>query len=513
MESTIFDNIEAKALVSAPFDRIEKMRALNKEFPSDVKPEDGAYGVKEIDKGNGAIEKQFRDGNRNLVKEYYQDGKLQRISKKVNGAIELTRFDDVGTAYIKEVAVREGHVIASRSMELTPNTIIKKGDFTAITDDLGRVIKAEIDDLKIQPGRSYMSNKIRDDSYRTNDQRGHLIADIFGGPSSKENVVPQLSEVNQSQIKQVENEIRRLKESGHKVSYGWKVNYGETGNRPTSFEPTIKVDGKIYELKGELAQYRKIYNDNYGKVEKAKVSAKEKISASTNKGMVPGVELTPNELGIKQGAEAAKITAIISTVDNVQGYMNGEISGYEMAGNIASETGKAGIIGYGAGYVSEGISSAMSASSKELIRSLGRANVPAAVVAFGVDTYDSVIDYAKGKIDTVELAYDLGEGASGVAGGIAGAELGAAAGTAIVPGAGTVVGGVVGGVVGYTVTTEAYKTAVEIGSEVIDVIGETAKEIGNATVDAIKEYAPDAIDFFKESLNTYSELNNLPFGY
>lgn len=125
---------------------------------------------------------------------------------------------------------------------------------------------------------------------------------------------------------------------------------------------------------------------------------------------------------------------------------------------------------YGTVFVSTAVAETMKESSKVLLQRVGNSCLPAAAVVFAVDSADAVIDFATGEIDGGELAYEFGDSAASVAGGFAGgatgAKVGAAIGTVAAPGVGTAVaGGVVGGVVGTVVASEAYATAVELGTE------------------------------------------------
>ena len=171
------------------------------------------------------------------------------------------------------------------------------------------------------------------------------------------------------------------------------------------------------------------------------------------------------------------------------------------------DTGAAGGIAYGTAFVSTAISQSMSSSSQQLIKSLGKSGVPAAVISFGVQSYDSVIDYAEGVIDGKQLAYDLGENAAQVGGSIAGAALAGAAVGSVVPGAGTAVGfgvGMVGGMIGCAVASEAYASAVEFGSEHAGVLADKAQEMANHTVDLAKDIVPDKVGNIVASLNNYA---------
>ena len=236
-----------------------------------------------------------------------------------------------------------------------------------------------------------------------------------------------------------------------------------------------------------------------------------------------------HKVGVESGMIAAGLTATISTVDNVQKYMNGEITAQEAALDIAKDTGAAGALGYGTAFVSTTVSTVMSASSHELIKSVAASGAPGVVISFGIDTYDSVIEYAKGNIDASELAYDLGEGAVHIAGAAAGAEIASNVGMAIggavgsvVPGAGTVAGmavgkvagygiGMVGGMVGCAIASEAYATAVEFGAENAGVLAEKAKVAAQGTIELAKVHAPEKVADIRNAVNEYASKFNLPF--
>ena len=503
MRFDAIEQIEKNGLEKLSFDKVEKMTEFNKSFKTSLLPEKGAYGVTEKITDNGTL---IRKGLNELGlkrTEYYQEGKLVESVEKVNDNTRLhTKYDDNGLAYLKEVSVRGDS--PQHEIKLAPNSTIEKGNVTVTTDQYGRPTHNKITNFELSPERETLSRKLKDTSYADGDQIGHLIPDSFGGAASKENVVPQTSEVNQSQIKRVENIARDLKRDGHSVDYEVKTNYDGKNPRPTSFEPKITVDGKEYPLDKSL---RKIYNGELDAKGRLITDAKESVT-KINAATAP-----MREVGRQQGIEAAKITFAISTVDNVVMFVDGEISADEMAINIAKETGKAGALGYGTGFISKGIAIAMDQSSVELIQSLGGSSVPAGMVSFGVATYGSVVDFAQGKIDASELAYDLGNGAIGVSGSMLGSQYGAVVGTMIMPGVGTVAGGLVGGMVGYAVSSGAYKTAVEYGAKGADALGTKAKQIAGATIEYAQENVPEKAANVKAAINNFAVQNNLPFSF
>lgn len=509
-----FEMIEKSAFATEGINVQEKLAVLNKSFATHLTPENGIYGIKEILKDNGVIEKIGKNELGHTFKEYYQNGKLFRRREVLGGGQNVTiEFDDNGIGYLRTVVKLDNHKAKVLSRTLAPNTTIVKGNFTAVTDAYGRPVLNKVTDLQLNPEKRVGVTKFRDSSYRPNDEAGHLIAHYFDGPSSKENIVAQLDHVNRSKMKRVENIVEKLKKEGHTVDYEIKSNYvGSKDTRPSSFEPKITVDGSEYmELPDDL---KKIYNDKDVTIaKKAVTTAGEKFGIA-------------HEVGMKSGLVAAGITLTVSTVDNVGAFVDGEISAEEMAVEIAKDTGTAGALGYGTAFVTTAVSQAMSQSSSVLIKRVGVSCLPAAVVSFAVDSYDSISDFAQGKIDGVELSYELGESAASVSGSFvglsAGAKVGAVIGTAVAGPAGTAVGGAVGGiagvaggiaggVVGCAVASEVYATAVELGAEGAHLVAEQAEKLARDTVQMVQENIPEKLDDVKAAFHDFISSNNLPF--
>lgn len=254
-------------------------------------------------------------------------------------------------------------------------------------------------------------------------------------------------------------------------------------------------------------------------VEKSTVSRDEAIYAREHpkryfaKVMAKEVATTSHMEGLESAKQAAALTAAVSTVDNVQKVMSGEITPEDAVKDIAKDTATAGAVGYATTFVSSAVATSMSASSHALIKSIGNSGVPAMAVTFAVSSYDSVIDYAQGTIDESELAVDLGQNAANVAGGALGSAIAGAAVGSIVPGAGTAVGfvaGMAGGMVGTAVASEAYTTALEYGPEVAQGFADKAQEMATQTVEVAQKYVPNKVESIKTALNTYINTNNLP---
>ena len=491
------DVIEKNAFMSEGIDVSEKLSSFRKNFTSALSPENGSYGITRIDKGNGLEALRGKTDTGHPFIEYYQDGKItMRREGLGNHQLLKASYDDAGNPYLRTIT----EAGKNTNYELAANANIIKGNFRAITDAYGRTISTKVTDITLKDGGYHPVSKLRDRFYLDGDEVGHGVPDQFGGPASKENTFAQAMEVNRgtgSKVRQVESLAAQLKQEGHTVDYEMRANYSGTKNsRPTSFEPHITVDGEEYKLPENL---KKIYNTSKEtKIQKVVIDAKERFG-------------TANEVGLKSGVVAAGITCAMSSVDNISACANGEISGEEAAIEIVKDTTVSGGAAYGTAFVSVAVSESMKGSSKALLQRVGNSCLPAAAATFAVDSADSIIDYAKGEIDSSDLVYALGDSASSVAGGFAGAKIGGAVGTAIAPGVGTAAGAIVGGTVGTVIASEAYATAVETGTEGAKFLGEKAETLAKDTVKLVKENIPEKLDEVQSAFNDFTKSCNLPF--
>ncbi len=220
--------------------------------------------------------------------------------------------------------------------------------------------------------------------------------------------------------------------------------------------------------------------------------------------------LESNKAGLDSAAIAASITVAVSTIDNVGQVMDGKITPQEAFLDVAKDTGAAGGIAYGTAFVSTAVAQTMSSSAHQMIRVLGNSGVPAMVISVGVQSFDSITDFATGAIDAKELVSDLAESSAQVAGSVAGSALAGATIGSVIPGAGTAVGFVaggavslVGGMVGAAVATEAYKSAVSVAAPGAEVLADKAKENAMKAVELAKEVMPDHVGDVVDAWNNF----------
>ncbi|NQN54092.1 hypothetical protein HPA15_06195 [Streptococcus suis] len=502
MEKSLrFDSLETNRLDTFGHNIEERLRNLHKEFPSNVKARDGVYGIQEIQKENGLVERIGRNNQNIVYKEYLRDGQLYLRREKIKpGLLKHSYIDDSGQVYLDEWRSKNSDGTWQRNQRVRPNIEIKKGNVTAVSDNQGRITSASIEDLQLKAGekRSSLQGIKREDHYRINDQKGHLIPDRFYGSNLPENIVAQLDRVNQRKIKEVEDLVANLKKAGNKVDYRIDVNYHPNSHRPTSFEPHIRVNGENYLLSKDL---QKIYNSDvkiFGRIA-------TNIGEGANKLLVSDI----HREGMKNGKMAMALTGAMSLIDNTVQIVEGQKSVEEGIVDLTNDTGIAGVVAYGTSIITETVSKKMAVSSRTLIKGLAKNNIPAIVVSYAVESYDTVSEFARGKIEGTEFAYRMGDHTAATAGSIAGATLGTTLGPAGTV-AGGVVGGVVGGMVGYVIASEAYQSAIEIGSPAVDALGEKVQEYGQQVAELATETIPEKAGALIEDMTKYASEFKLP---
>lgn len=136
--------------------------------------------------------------------------------------------------------------------ELKPNIRYELNGYTYTTDSFGRIQRAEFDDLINRPkGRGRLEiedskSAIGRGEWRLDDERGHVIADRFGGDNTMANIVPQSKYANHGVISEIENEMAIALNEGKRVSGSIELSYSGSSYRPTEFTYSYDIgDGMI----------------------------------------------------------------------------------------------------------------------------------------------------------------------------------------------------------------------------------------------------------------------------
>ena len=128
---------------------------------------------------------------------------------------------------------------------LKPNVKYQSGEFEYLyqTDDIGRVTEWDAPKLNMTERDTRLSHNSNTPGKLPGDHAGHLAGDRFGGSPEIDNLVSQLSGVNLSDYKKLENQWAKALEAGKDVSVNVKVNYVGDSLRPDSFEVGYSIDG------------------------------------------------------------------------------------------------------------------------------------------------------------------------------------------------------------------------------------------------------------------------------
>ncbi|HBO88393.1 MAG TPA: hypothetical protein DD623_01635, partial [Streptococcus sp.] len=213
--------------------------------------------------------------------------------------------------------------------------------------------------------------------------------------------------------------------------------------------------------------------------------------------------------GMKNGKMAMALTGAMSLIDNTVKIVEGQQSVEEGFVAFTNDTGTAGAIAYGTGIITETVSQRMANSSRALLKGMAKNNIPAITVSYAVESYDTVSEFARGKIEGTEFAYRMGDHTAATAGAVAGANVGAVLGTSAGP-AGTVAGGVVGSMVGYVIASEAYQSAIEMGSPAVEALGEKVQEYGQQVAELATETIPEKAGTLIGDMTKYASEFKLP---
>ncbi|WP_191126242.1 T7SS effector LXG polymorphic toxin [Cerasibacillus terrae] len=140
------------------------------------------------------------------------------------------------------------HFLDKKKTKLKPNITYRAGEFDYLykTDQFGRIKEWVAEDLKLTDRENRLSHNPNTPGKQPGDHAGHLAGDRFGGSPDLDNLVSQLSEVNLSHYKKIENQWADAIKDGKHVTVNVDVNYDGARLRPESFDIKYMIDGKAY---------------------------------------------------------------------------------------------------------------------------------------------------------------------------------------------------------------------------------------------------------------------------
>ncbi len=128
--------------------------------------------------------------------------------------------------------------------ELLPNSEYTINGYEYKTDEEGRIISASGKlKIKTHEGKLKIDGVLPDK--KTDDDRGHLIADKFDGSNGIENLVPMNRDLNQKgEYRKLEREWEKALKEGKEVHVQIEPEYDDDTKRPSSFFASYNITDK-----------------------------------------------------------------------------------------------------------------------------------------------------------------------------------------------------------------------------------------------------------------------------
>ncbi|MDA1476426.1 T7SS effector LXG polymorphic toxin [Bacillus changyiensis] len=193
-------------------------------------------------------------------KNYHMHVEKKTLGEIGHGIVKFARGKDSAKSVaadsstvsgIKTFVDKGNQFTNGRRNRLKPNIRYKTGEYDYFyeTDHLGRISKFETENLQLTEREKRLSHSRNTlGKIKGKDHAGHLAADRFGGSPKIDNLVSQLSDVNLTQYKKIENEwAAALNEiPPRKVEVNVKIKYDGDNTRPSEFIVEYEIDG-IYD--------------------------------------------------------------------------------------------------------------------------------------------------------------------------------------------------------------------------------------------------------------------------
>lgn len=211
-----------------------------------------------------------------------------------------------------------------------------------------------------------------------------------------------------------------------------------------------------FEKANLLEEKAKIFNQIAKNVTDSGITSKEAIFLRKHPKLATAkyVTQTAHRAGIEQAKAAAIISSVISTSKNIICLMRGEKEIKGVLKDIAVDTATGSATAYIIGAGDTAIRGFMASSKKSIFVNLSKTNLPATIATVVLQVSKSLLRYAKGEIDSIQLIEEIGEKGTGA---IVASWMGAV-GTVIFPGVGTAIGAMIG----YMTCSTIYGAAMQV---------------------------------------------------
>ena len=127
---------------------------------------------------------------------------------------------------------------------MMPNTEYTSKGYHYRTNENGDIVHVEGKLRTTDEERKPLSDKV--EGMKEGDQRGHIIADRFDASNRRDNLFPQLGEVNQGDYKALENSLAKAVEDKKDVQVSYELRYldGNRSHRPDQVVVNYTIDGE-----------------------------------------------------------------------------------------------------------------------------------------------------------------------------------------------------------------------------------------------------------------------------
>ncbi len=143
--------------------------------------------------------------------------------------------------------------IVEKLNEIFGNMEYERNGSKYYLDDKGRIIKCEAKPQYTEDGIRNIKDQIEagGSERRNDDDGGHIVGRVLGGPEGIENLVPMRRTINRGDYKKMENEILRGLKEEKEVKLEVQLQYKEDSNRPSKITANYKIEDKAVQVQFE----------------------------------------------------------------------------------------------------------------------------------------------------------------------------------------------------------------------------------------------------------------------